>query len=398
MERPPAPGLTPATLALLAVATGLLAGGNYLNQPLLAEIAQALDVSDAAAGRTVTVAQVAYALGLALLVPLGDRFEQRNLAALLIALTAVGHTVSGFATTFPALVTGIALAAVSAAAAQVLVPMAAALSDPVRQGRTVGIVMSGLVTGTLVARAASGALAELGDWHTPYRVVAVLLLAIAAAVLLTVPKVGATTRARYGAILASVVRLLRDEPRLRTRGATSALTFASISALWATMTFLLAEDPHMLSPAQIGLVTLAGVIGAQAATVAGHLADRGFAQRTTAVALAVLFLSWAVLVPATRWLAAMIVGFVLIDAALQAVHLSSQNVVYSLVDGARSRLNAAYMTTYFAGGALGSWLGVWAWSGWGWPGVCVVATGLAAGAVVAWLLDLRAERAEGRPV
>ncbi|MEE6286932.1 MFS transporter [Georgenia sp. MJ173] len=392
MGRPSSSGLSRGTLLLLAVATGMLTGGNYLNQPLLADIAVALEVSDAAAGRTVTIAQTAYALGLAFLVPLGDRFEQRNLAVLLVTLTAAGHALAGFAPGFSSLVVGIALAATASAAAQVLVPIAAALSPPGRSNRNVGLVMSGLVTGTLVARAVSGILADLGDWHTPYRVFCVALLLIAVLIWWRVPQVPSTMRLSYLRILASVVRLLRDQPRLRLRGLTSALTFASVSALYATMTFMLAGEPHHLSPTQIGLVTLAGVIGAQAATVAGSLADRGWAQRTTGAALALLLVSWAILVPASRWLVAMVVGFVLIDAALQAVHLSSQSIVYALSPEKRARINSAYMTSYFIGGAGGSAVGVWAWTTWGWHGVCVVAAALGLAAIAAWTVDLRAAR------
>jgi hypothetical protein len=34
-------------------------------------------------------------------------------------------------------------------------------------------------------------------------------------------------------------------------------------------------------------------------------------------------------------------------------------------------LNTVYMVTYFLGGALGSALGAYGWSHWGWSGVCI---------------------------
>src|SRR2546427_6810771 len=56
----------------------LCAGANYFNQPLLHSIAIDLGISEARASLTVTMAQVSYALGLLLLVPLGDMLERRS--------------------------------------------------------------------------------------------------------------------------------------------------------------------------------------------------------------------------------------------------------------------------------------------------------------------------------
>ena len=48
--------------------------------------------------------------------------------------------------------------------------------------------------------------------------------------------------------------------------------------------------------------------------------------------------------------------------------------IYALLPEARSRLNTVYMVTYFLGGALGSALGAYGWSHWGWSGVCMAGT------------------------
>lgn len=72
--------LSTATLLMMATATGLCAGANYFNQPLLSSMASALNISEGLAAATVTLSQVAYAFGLLFLVPLGDKLEQRALA------------------------------------------------------------------------------------------------------------------------------------------------------------------------------------------------------------------------------------------------------------------------------------------------------------------------------
>ena len=121
--RAEAPGLSTPVLLLMAVACGLCAGSNYFNQPLLHSIATQLQVRDASAALIVTLARVAYAAGLLLLVPLGDMLERRRLITTLMLLAALGLFTSGFAGSYAQLALGTALTGLFSVAAQVRVPL-----------------------------------------------------------------------------------------------------------------------------------------------------------------------------------------------------------------------------------------------------------------------------------
>src|SRR5690606_30835187 len=179
--------LTTPVLLLMAIACGLCAGGNYFNQPLLHSISVSLGITETRAALTVTVAQVSYALGLLFIVPLGDKFERRQLAVGLMLLAAIGQFISGLAINSSMLFVGVGMAGLFSVAAQVLVPMAAILSAPSRSGRAVGMVMSGLLTGILLARSVAGLLSGIGGWSTVYLVSGVIMLVIAAVLWLKLP-------------------------------------------------------------------------------------------------------------------------------------------------------------------------------------------------------------------
>ncbi len=377
------------TLLLMAVACGLSVGGNYFNQPLLHSIAVGLQVSEATASLTVTMAQVSYAIGLVLLVPLGDMLERRGLVVSLMVLAALGHFISGFAGNIAMLATGTVMAGLFSVCAQVLVPMAATLSDPQRSGRAVGLVMSGMLTGILAARSVAGLLSALGGWTLVYRCAGVLLLLVALALWRALPPSRNKTSAGYAAILASLGTLVLAYPRLRSRALLGALSFASVSALFSTMALMLAGPAHGLNDAHIGLVGLAGVAGALMANVAGRLADRGWVQVTSGVCVALTVLSWGVLWLGGSSVAWFVAGMLLVDLAVQGVHVSNQNIVYKLAPEARSRINAVYMTSFFVGAAAGSAMGSLAWLRGGWAGVCVVGVVLALAAAVVWVHDAR---------
>ncbi len=381
--------LSTRTLVLMAATCGLCAGANYFNQPLLHSIAQELGVHDGQAASIVTLAQVSYAFGLLLLVPLGDMLERRRLVLSLMVLAATGMALSGLSGpshSFALLALGTGMTGLFSVAAQVLVPMAASLAAPGTSGRAVGLVMSGLLIGILAARSVAGVLSGLGGWNAVYGVGAVATLAMTVLLARALPRAPVVVRLGYGAVLRSLGQLWRQYPRLRSRALIGGLGFATVSVLFSTMALLLAGPAYRLNDTQIGLIGIVGIAGALMANVAGRMADRGREQATTLAGGLLMLLGWALLWQGGHSLWAFLLGFLVVDGALQALHISNQNVVYALEPQARSRINAVYMTTYFVGAASGSAVGAWAWlqAGWGGTSLAGATLGLLTLAVVLW--------------
>ncbi|MEN4696983.1 MFS transporter [Pantoea agglomerans] len=363
-------GLTPALVILMSVATGLCVASNYYVQPLLNTIAQQFDLSVSLAGFIVTTAQLGYACGLLLLVPLGDRFERRSLIVTMILLATAGMVIIALSHSFLFLLLGTVMTGLFSVAAQILVPLAATLAEPERRGKIVGTVMSGLLLGILLARTVAGGLAQLGGWRTVYWTASLLMVVMALALWRSLPRVKQSVPMSYPQLLASIFHLYAGNRVLRTRAWTGCLSFANFSLLWTSMAFLLAGAPYHFSEGEIGLLGLVGAAGALAARQAGALADKGKAKLTTRLGLLLMLLSWAAIAWGAEQLAPLIVGILLLDLAVQAVHITNQSVIYAQMPEARNRLNAGYMTSYFMGGAAGSLLSATAYHLWGWYGVC----------------------------
>ncbi|MFJ5227723.1 MFS transporter [Streptomyces sp. NPDC088400] len=387
-------GLTRSTLLLMATATGLSVAGNYFAQPLLDMMARRFEMSSGTAALVVTVSQIGYVCGLVLLVPLGDLLERRRLTVTLCATTAVGLACTAAAPNVPLLFAGLAVTGLCSVGAQVMVPFAATMASPDMRGRAVGTVMAGLLLGILLARTAAGGLAELGGWSTVYWVNAVLMLTMALLLRRVLPAFPAAGRASYLSAFRSMGRLLRDHPVLRWRTLTGASSFGAFTVMWVSLTFLLSGPPYGWSTAAIGLMGLAGAAGAAAASVAGRLADRGLVHTVTAGGTILLLASWAILLAGGRHgLAWLLVGVLVLDLAVQAVHISNQNVVYALDPPARSRLNSLYMTAYFLGGVAGSALISLVWAYAGWTGACALGAVFSAVAVLSCLGERLGRRA-----
>ena len=382
--------LKSSVVLLFAVACGLAVGNVYYAQPLLDAMADAFAMSPATIGIVITLTQIGYGIGLVLLVPLGDLLNRRRLIVTQTLLSAATLLMIALAPNSVWLLLGMTLTGLLAVVTQVLVAYAATLAVPAQRGRVVGVVTSGIVVGILLARTIAGAMADLAGWRAIYLLSAGLTLLMALLLLRILPKNEAAQPAsRYGALIASVFSLFRQEPVLRQRAILALLTFASAMVLWTPMVLPLAAPPLSLSHSEIGLFGLAGAAGALAAARAGHLADRGLGQWVSGLSLLLMLASWLPIALTQSSLWALLLGVITLDLGLQAVHVTSQSMIYSVRPEAQSRLTAGYMLFYSIGSALGSITStaMYAWAGW--TGVCLLGAAINAVALGYWWLTLR---------
>jgi predicted MFS family arabinose efflux permease len=384
-----APTIDRRLVALLAVACGATVANLYYAQPLLSTIAGEFGVSVGTAGLLVTVSQIGYAAGLAFIVPLGDLLDRRRLVARLLALCAVALVGAAAAPSLPVLAVALGAVATTSCVVQILVPLASTLAAPAERGQVVGTVMSGLLTGILLARTVSGVIAQAAGWRAPFGVAAVAMAVLTVALWRALPRVAPPSELPYPQLLASVIRLVREEPALRRRMVYGACGFAGFTIVWTGVSFLLAAPPYGYGERTIGLFGLAGLVGAVGASGFGRLTDRGHNKAGTGATLAAVLASWGLLALGGHSVLALILGLVVIDFAVQGQNVLSQGVIYALGPEHASRVTTAYVTTNFAAGAAGAAACSLAWSAGGWGAVCATGAAIAALSLLFWLTELR---------
>ena len=384
---------------LLAVACGVTVANLYYAQPLLHAIAGAFRISEASAGLLVTVTQVAYAAGLVLIVPLGDLVDRRRLVVGLLIVSGLGMAAAAAAPGIGVLALALGVAATTSVVVQILLPFASILAPEEVRGRVVGTVMSGLLVGILLARTVSGFLADALGWRAPFVVAALLMAALALALARALPRVPPTATLAYPALLRSIGVLIVRERVLRERMAYGALGLAGFTVVWTAIAFLLAGGPYDYSERTIGLFGLAGLVGALGAQGMGRAHDRGRGRLATGGVLLAILLSWGLLLAGGTSVLALIAGLALIDFGVQGQMVLSQGAIYDLGAENASRVTTAYMTSCFAGGAIGSAAAAAAWSLGGWTAVCVTGAAFAALALATWLaVHRRSPDRAGPPV
>ncbi|MFJ6569284.1 MFS transporter [Streptomyces sp. NPDC091292] len=373
---------------LFAVACGTAVANVYFSQPLLVTIGHDLAMSPALVGSVVTLTHVGYGLGLFFLVPLGDMADRRRLIVAQLLLLVAALAVVAAAPTAAILLAGMAATGLLAVVTQTLVAFAASLAPPAERGRVVGLVTSGVVIGILLARTASGLMADLAGWRSVYFASAALTALLALVLYRVLPRHGdaAPSPLRYGQLLRSTITLFARERLLRLRALFALLTFAAFSTLWSSVALPLSEAPYSMSHSAIGALGLIGAVGALAATVAGRLNDRGISRQTTGTALALLAASWLPLAFTRSSLWALVVGVILLDLAVQAVHVTNQPLIYALHPEAGSRLIGGYMVFYSIGSATGAIAATSLYTVAGWGAVCALGAAFSSLALALWAL------------
>ncbi|MEU4391155.1 MFS transporter [Kribbella sp. NPDC023855] len=361
----------------LAMAAGVAVANVYFAQTLLATMGADLGIAPGTVGAFVTVTQLGYGLGLFFLVPLGDLVDRRRLIRAQFVLLAIALALVGTAHNAAMLLIGLAAVGLLAVVTQSLVAFAASLSAPAERGRAVGTVTSGIVIGILLARTTSGLLTDLAGWRSVYLISCALSLLIA----LTLFKAPQQQKANlsYYALLRSTATVWTGEPVFRKRATLAFFVFAAFSTLWSSVVLPLTDQS--LSHTEIGAFGLIAAAGAIAAAPAGRLNDQGRGQLVTISASVLLATSWLLIVWTPHSIWALAIGAIVLDLAVQTIHVSNQSRIYELRPEAGSRLIGGYMVFYSVGSALGAILSTALYSRCGWTAVCLLGASFSLGAL-----------------
>jgi predicted MFS family arabinose efflux permease len=369
---------------LLAFACGASVANLYYAQPLLNLIGHSFGVGQGTATIVVTATQIGYALGLALLLPLGDLLENRRLTSRTLLLTAVALAVAAFAPDFWVFLAVSVLIGVTSVVAQILVPLMAHLAPPEARGKYVGQVMSGLLLGIMLARSIASFAAAAWGWRSIYAISAATMVLTSTALIKVLPARQPDHTARYASLLASTISLARTEPVLLRRALTQACMFGSFTAYWTAVAYELI-DHHHLTQNGVAVFALVGAAGAATAPIAGRLGDAGHGVTARIVALVLAIAAMALAGLAASNLLLLALAGVLLDFAVQSHQVLSLRDIYALRGDARARINSIYMTTVFICGAISSAVTGALLDTSGWTGVTIFAAILPAAGALIWL-------------
>jgi predicted MFS family arabinose efflux permease len=373
-----------APLPFLGLACAVGVSTMYYNQPLLLEMGHTYGASAGHTGFVAVATQIGYAVGLLTFVPLGDVLERRALMMRMYGAVAVALLLVAVAPTLNLLIAGSVLIGMLASVTHIALPIAPDLVSHEQRGRAIGIVMTGLLLGILLARTFAGWVSSIHGWRWVFVVAAVMNASFVPLLWKVMPRLPPKQKLHYGDAMKSLWTLVRTQPLLRESSITGALVFASFSCFWTTLAFLL-HSHYGMGAGVAGTFGVVGAAGAMVAPLAGRLSDKHGSRWVISAGMALLAISYVILwveeavrLSITVHMIALVVGVIVLDLGAQMTQVANQTRIFGLVPSARSRLNTIYMTIYFTGAAVGSALSTIAWVHWRWNGVCGLQLGFIA--------------------
>jgi len=313
------------------------------------------------------LAQIGYGLGLFFIIPLGDKINKKNLILTLLLLLFVALMLMIVTTNIHQVWLLSIIIGIVSVSVQVILPMAASL-DSVSRGKTVGTIFSGILIGILAARVIGGLVAEWLGWRYVYGLSGVLILVITFLLKIYLPDVRNEFKGHYFQLLQSALQQIKRFPKLRDASLTGGLLFGVFCSFWTTLTFHLSGAPFYFHADTIGLFGIVAISGALMAPIFGKQADKGKANRSLILAVSIVILSVLLLKLIPDSVVVLIVAVLILDIGVQAMQITNVAMIYNLDENSHSRINTIYMTSYFIGGAVGTFAGLYCWKhgGWNW--------------------------------
>ena len=384
--------LTERDLLLLALASAVVTANAYYIHPIIALVAKDFGVSPSEIGLVPALNQIALALGIFLLLPLGDRFSNRRLATVFAVGQLIGLVVMAVATDFRVFLAGSTFLGFSTITPYLLPAYASKRAPPGKLGQVTATLTTGVVAGILLARVGAGWVGEHLGWRTVYFIAASVMLLVT----LMLPQImderekveGEAPPANHAALVLSVIPVVRRHPEVLLSGMIQALGFGIFLSVWLGLGLYLTSPQMGYGTDVVGY--LAGVAALNLFTTAplGAWADRTGPRKARVIIALVQFMAICALFLFGHSLWLIVLPVLLMTMVGPLVDITGRMTFLSLPPGVRTRLMTAYIVLMFIGGGFASWGATAAYEHAGWHGTTLLTLCLSAMLVtlslVAW--------------
>lgn len=385
--------LTDRDLFLLAVAAAVVTANAYYIHPIIALVADDLGVSHSEIGLVPALNQIALAIGIFTLLPLGDRFSNRLLATIFCAGQFAGLLMMALAPGFWLFTAGSTFLGFATITPYLLPAYASKRVEPHRLGRATATLTTGVIAGILVARVGAGWIGEHTGWRAVYAIASALMLAITLALPRLMegrdPRSTPSEPFRYGDLVLSVFPIVRRHPEVLLSGAIQGLGFGIFLSVWLSLGLHLTSKEMGYGTDVVGYLAAISLLNLATTPHLGAWADRTGPRRARFIISLVQFGAVCLLGLFGHSLWLLLVPLILMNLVGPMIDITGRMTFLGLPAGVRTRLMTAYIVLMFIGGGLASWAATTVYEYAGWTGTALLSASLSAMLVTLSALALR---------
>jgi len=359
----------------LALTTAVVTANAYYIHPIIGEVARDFGVSDAQIGIVPAANQLALALGIFLLLPLGDRYSNRHLCLVLVSAQSVFMLGMALAHQFELFTLASTLLGFVTIAPYLIPAFASKRVAPERLGQVTALLTAGVIFGILVARVGAGIVAAEFGWRAVYWCGVVAMAAVTLYLPIAMRSEVQPSKApthTYPDLLRSVFVLAAQHRDMLISALIQGLNFATFTATWLALALYLTGDEMGYGVDVVGYLAGLAAISIVSTPRLGSWADRIGPRKARLIVSLVQVAGIGLFYPFGGNVWMLIVPLVIVNMVGPTVDVTGRMTFLSLEPAIRTRLTTTYIVIMFLGGALGSILGTAVYDWAGWAGTCAM--------------------------
>lgn len=370
---------------ILTAASAVVTANAYYIHPIIALVAEDFGVSSSTIGLVPALNQLALALGIFLLLPLGDRYSNRTLTGIFAAGQFVAIALMTFAADFRLFLIGSTVLGFMTIAPYLLPTYASKRVDPAELGKVTAILTTGIIAGILSARAGSGVIAEYFGWRTVYYIATGLMLVVTITVPFSMDRREQTSDQNedtsYFKLIYSMIPIVGRYPEIVLSGAIQALNFGIFIAIWLGLGLHLTSPEMGYGVDTVGYLALFAILNLITTPRFGVWADK-IGPRKARLYIAILqFVGVCLFLPFGHNLWLLIIPIIATNVGGPVIDVTNRMTFLNEPPAVRTRLMTIYIVFMFIGAGLASWASTSAYEIWGWTGTASLALGMSATAL-----------------
>jgi predicted MFS family arabinose efflux permease len=237
------------------------------------------------------------------------------------------------------------------------------------------IVVSGLMSGMLIARFLSGVVSNFTSWRNIYWFACGAQFLLSLCLYLFMPDYPSKNPdgLNYFRALWSIPCIMVQEPLLVQACLMVFAMSCIFTTFWTTLTFLLSSAPYEYSTLTIGLFSLLTLPAIVSVPLFGKMIDK-FVPHLS-ILIGELIVGTGLVIGtfiSNMTVAGPIIQGICTDLGVQIVQVANRSAIFGIRPKARNRVNTAYMATAFVGQLTGTAVGnrLYAMAGWRASGGC----------------------------
>jgi len=378
------PGLSLQQSLLIAVIGFLTLVDLFATQAILPSLAKVYDVAPAKIGLAANASTLGMAISGLLMGVVSGALERKRAIALSLFFLSIPTTLLAFAPNLTVFAMLRVTQGLFMAAAFTLTLAHLAERCEVRTANALAAYVTGVVASNLIGRLTAAYVASLIGAEQSFLFFALLNLAGAALVTITLNRNAPERMARMGRFWAPWLEQLAD-PALRRTFAVGFLILFGFIGVFTYVGFVLMRPPHALSMTALGLVFLVFLPSMITTPLAGSITRSTGPGPACSISLVIALVGLVLLLVPN--LLTVIAGMTLVGIGTFFAQAVATGHVGRIAKGHKAAASGLYLSSYYCGGLAGAAVIGILFDSYGWPvAVAGVFVALALAAVLGWEL------------